>query len=207
MAVVITVAQQKGGAGKTMLAAQLAAAMAADRRVALLDIDPQASLTRWHALRAGKTVPSVHLSTVSGWRLGGEIDRLRQQFDVLIVDSPPVIDTDAKLAIRAADLVLVPMQPSPPDLWAAEATIKLAAAEKRPLRIVLNRAPAAGKLRAMVQAELARAGTPTLAAPLGNRAGFALAFAQGLGVTETAPKSLAAAELRAVLAELEQVIR
>lgn len=207
MAVVITVAQQKGGAGKTMLAAQLAAAMAANRRVALLDIDPQASLTRWHSLRAGKNAPAIHLSTVSGWRLGGELDRLRQQFDVLIVDSPPVIDTDAKLAIRAAGLVLVPIQPSPPDLWAAEATLKLAAAEKRPLRIVLNRAPAGGKLRALVEAELARAGTPALAATLGNRTSFPLAFAQGLGVTETAPKSLAATELRALLAELENVIQ
>jgi chromosome partitioning protein len=206
MAVVITVAQQKGGAGKTMLAAQLAAAMAGDRRVALLDIDPQGSLARWHALRAGRKVPAIHLSAVSGWRLAGELDRLRQGFDVLIVDSPPVIDTDAKLAVRAAGLVLVPMQPSPPDLWAAEGTLKLAAAEKRPVRVVLNRAPAGGKLRSLVEAELARAGTPALAATLGNRTGFALAFAQGLGITETAPKSLAAAELRAVLAELQQVI-
>ena len=54
MAVVITVAQQKGGTGKTTLAANLAAALAPGRRVAVLDIDPQRSLTRWHALRAGR---------------------------------------------------------------------------------------------------------------------------------------------------------
>jgi chromosome partitioning protein len=206
MAVIITVAQQKGGAGKTTLAACLAAALAADRRVAVLDIDPQRSLARWHALRTVHKVPAVHLSDISGWRLATEIDKLRKSFDVLIVDSPPQIDTDAKLAIRAADLVLIPVQPSPPDLWAAEGTLKLAAGEKRPTRLLLNRAPAAGKLRASVEAEMAAGGYARLDATLGNRQGFATAFAQGLGVTETAPKSLAAQELNAVLAELQALL-
>jgi len=207
MAVVITVAQQKGGAGKTTLAANLAAALAGRRRVALLDIDPQHSLARWHALRlARKTAAPILLSDVSGWRLAGELDRLRKDHDVLIVDSPPHIDTDAKLAVRGADLVLVPLQPSPPDLWAAEGTLKLAASEKRPARLVLNRAPAAGKLRRQVEADIARRGDLLLAATLGNRAGFASAFALGLGVTETAPKSVAAAELLALLAEIEGIV-
>ncbi len=152
MAVVITVAQQKGGAGKTTLAASLAAAYAGTRKVAVLDIDPQGSLANWHRLRAARTpAPApIALSDISGWRLAAELDRLRRAFAVLIVDSPPSVETDARLAIRSADLVLVPMQPSPPDLWAADATLKLAAAEKRRVRVVLNRAPAAGRLRAAV---------------------------------------------------------
>ncbi len=207
MSVVITVAQQKGGAGKTTLAANLAAALAEGRRVAVLDIDPQRSLSRWHALRAGRTgVPLVVLSEISGWRLGTEIDRLRKLHDVLIVDSPPQIDTDAKLAIRAADLVLVPLQPSPPDLWAAEGTLKLAAAENRTARLLFNRAPASGSLRAAVEAEIGGRGYPMLAATLGNRVGFAGAFAKGMGVTETAPRSTAAQELRAVLDELKGML-
>jgi chromosome partitioning protein len=207
MAVVITVAQQKGGAGKTTLAANLAAALAARRRVVVLDIDPQHSLARWHALRAqrGNAAP-ILLSDVSGWRLAAELDKLRRGHDVLIVDSPPQIDTDAKLAVRVADLVLIPLQPSPPDLWAAEGTLKLAAEEKRPARLVLNRAPASGKLRQQVEAEISRKGALLLAATLGNRTGFASAFARGLGVTETAPKSLAAAELLALLAEIEGIL-
>lgn len=207
MAVVLTVAQQKGGAGKTTLAANLAAALAPRRRVVLVDIDPQHSLARWHALRAARTgAAPVALSDVSGWRLAAELDRLRRGHDVLIVDSPPQIDTDARLAVRGADLVLVPLQPSPPDLWAAEGTLALAAAEQRPARLVLNRAPAGGRLRAEVEAEVRRRGHPMLAATLGNRAGIAGAFARGLGVTETAPKSAAAAEVRALLAELEGII-
>ena len=205
MAVVITVAQQKGGAGKTTLAANLAAAFAALRRVALLDIDPQHSLARWHGLRQGRPVAALGFSDLSGWRLAGELDRLRRDFDLLIVDSPPQIDTDARLAIRGADLVLVPVQPSAPDLWAAEGTLKLAADERRPARLVLNRA-AAGKLRTDAEAEIARLGYARLPSVLGNRAGVAGAFAQGLGITEAAPRSLAAAELRALLADIEGIV-
>ena len=56
-----------------------------------------------------------------------------------MVDTPPVIDADARRAMRGADLVVVPLQPSAPDLWAAEATLKLAKDEKRPVCLVLNR--------------------------------------------------------------------
>jgi chromosome partitioning protein len=85
--------------------------------------------------------------------------------------------------------------------------LKLARDEKRAFRLVLNRAPASGSLRAAVEAEIARQGLPRLEAVLGNRVGFAGAFAKGLGVTETAPRSVAAAELRAVLAEIMGAIR
>jgi chromosome partitioning protein len=207
MAVVITVAQQKGGAGKTMLTANVGAALAARRRVALLDIDPQRCLTRWHTLRAnGPGLPEIGFSNLSGWRLARELDRLRTSHDVLLVDTPPQVDIDARLAVRAADLVLVPVQPSPPDLWAAEATLALAREEKRPVRIVLNRAPAAGRLRAAIEAEIARLGYPMAGAVLGNRTGFAGAFARGLGVTEAAPRSSAAKELLALLEEIEGII-
>ena len=208
MSVVITVAQQKGGAGKTTLAANLAAGLAEGARVAVLDIDPQRSLARWHALRAAQGGRAeVVLSELSGWRLPAEIVRLRREFDVLIVDSPPQVDTDARIAIRAADLVLVPVQPSPPDLWAAEGTLKLARDEKRVVRLVLNRAPSGGSLRAAVEAEIASRGHEVLAATLGNRVGFAGAFARGLGVSESAPRSVAALELRALLDEIRGVLK
>ncbi|GAB0119714.1 ParA family partition ATPase [Acidisoma sp. 7E03] len=209
MALVLTVAQQKGGAGKSMIAANLAAAMAADRRVCLLDIDPQKSLTRWHALRAAsrKPLPAIGFSDVSGWRLQAELERLTASHAVVIVDTPPQVEAEAKRAIRAADLVLVPLQPSPPDLWAAAGTVALAAAEKRTVRLLLNRAPAASRLRSQVEREAQSAGYALLSATLGNRAGFANAFAQGLGVTEASPKSQAAAEIAALLAEVETLTR
>jgi chromosome partitioning protein len=205
---IITVAQQKGGAGKTTLAANLAVAFArAGAAVALLDIDPQRSLSRWHALRGDRPGRvSLHLSEVAGWRLAAELERLNRSHEVVVIDSPPQIETDARLAIRAANLVLVPVQPSLPDLWAAEGTLKLAAAEKRPARLVLNRAPPSGKLRDRVLAEIARNGDPLCAASLGNRIGLATAFADGLSILETSPKSVAAQEVLALMAELRTAL-
>jgi chromosome partitioning protein len=204
MAYVITVAQQKGGAGKTMLVATLAAAWAVSWRVAVLDTDPQRSLTRWHALRPATQRPIRH-SEVSGWRLAGELDRLRADHDIVLIDSPPQIETDAKLAIRSADLVLVPLQPSLPDLWAAEGTLKLAETERRLARVVLNRAQPGGALREQVMDLIATAGHPRFETVLGNRIGYANAFATGHGVTEAQPRSVAAQEVQALLAEIDRL--
>lgn len=214
MAVVITVAQQKGGAGKSTLVANLAAALAgapdAPRRVAVLDIDPQHSLARWNAIRVarapgGKVTAALTFSDLAGWRLAGELERLRREHDVVLVDSPPVLDADARRAIRGADLVVVPVQPSPPDLWAAEGTLKIAAEEKRPACLVLNRVGSA-RARLATESALRTQGLVVMPDALGNRAAFSHAFAQGLGVTEAAPRSLAAAELRALLAALLLVV-
>jgi chromosome partitioning protein len=207
MALVITVAQQKGGTGKTTLAANIAAALAPGLRVVLLDIDPQRTLTRWHALRMARPTPAPALgfSDVAGWRLAAELDRLRRSHDMVVIDSPPQVDTDAKLAVRGADLVLVPVQPSPPDVWAAEAMLQLAASEGRIARLVLNRVPAASRLRDSVRADIAARALPVLRSELGNRTGYALAFAEGLGVVEAEPRSSAAAEMRVLLAELQSM--
>ncbi len=187
-----------------MLTAQLAVALSAGHTVAVLDIDPQNSLTIWGKLRASAPKASVHIAcvTVSGWRLGIELDKLKASHDIVLIDTPPVIDSDARRAIRAADLVLVPLNPSPPDLWAAEGTLKLAAEEKRKVALVFNRAPASSRLRKRMEAEIAARGLNLLATALANRAGFANAFADGLGVTEAAPASPAADEMRGLANEL-----
>jgi chromosome partitioning protein len=208
MGKVITVAQRKGGAGKTMLASQLAVALAETHRVALLDIDPQGSLTIWAKLRAAapKAAYEITCAATAGWRLSAELDRLKAAHDFVLIDTPPVIDTDARRAIRASDLVLIPLNPSPPDLWAAEGTFKLAAEEKRRIALVFNRAPAGSRLRKRMEAEIAARGILLLEAALANRAGYANAFADGLGVTEAGPATQAAAELRALAAAVAGLV-
>jgi chromosome partitioning protein len=205
MAFVVTVAQQKGGAGKSTLAANLAAALAGEgHKVALLDTDPQASLGHWYSARmkqGGRVVP-LTFDSPSGWRTPGALDRLRRSEDFVIVDTPPHAETDTRLSIRAADLVLLPLQPSPADFWASDATLKLAAAEGRYVAAVLNRVPPQGKLKESIAAALVEKGVTLLVQTLGNRVQFATAFLDGLGVTEAAPKSPAAAEVRALAAEI-----
>jgi chromosome partitioning protein len=191
-----------------MLASQLAVALAETHRVALLDIDPQGSLTIWAKLRAAapKAAYGITCAATAGWRLSAELDRLKAAHDFVLIDTPPVIDTDARRAIRASDLVLIPLNPSPPDLWAAEGTFKLAAEEKRRIALVFNRAPAGSRLRKRMEAEIAARGILLLEAALANRAGYANAFADGLGVTEAGPATQAAAELRALAAAVAGLV-
>jgi chromosome partitioning protein len=209
MGKVIAVAQQKGGSGKTMLTAQFAVALAEDASVALLDIDPQGSLTIWGKLRAAapKAAGKLTLSTVSGWRLASELEKLKAAHDYVFIDTPPVIDSDARRAVRGADLVLIPLNPAPPDLWAAEGTLKLAAEEKRKAALIFNRAPATSRLRKRMEAEIAARGILLLDAAIANRAGYANAFADGLGITESGPTTAAAAEIRAAVDAMKAAIR
>ena len=209
MGKVIAVAQQKGGSGKTMLTAQFAVALAGDATVAVLDIDPQASLSIWGKLRANapKAAAKLTISSVSGWRLANELEKLKATHDFVLIDTPPVIDSDARRAVRGADIVLIPLNPSPPDLWAAEGTLKLAAEEKRRAALIFNRAPATSRLRKRMEAEIAARGILLLEPALANRAGYANAFADGLGVTEAGPTTQAADEIRAAVEALKAAIK
>lgn len=201
MASVVTVAQQKGGAGKTTLVIQLATALRAlGRRVALIDIDPQGSLTGWMRLREHRQreAPELRFAMIGGWRLGVEVDRLKRESDVILVDTPPHTEIDAKAAIRSADLVLVPCQPSSLDIWASQATIEHAAKERRKVALVLNRVPPRGRSIEEARAALLELGAPALASQLGNRQAFVTSVTAGLGVVESEARSAAADEVRAL---------
>ncbi len=204
MAFVIAIAQRKGGAGKSTVAANLATALAeSGHRVGLLDIDPQRSLARWDQQRGeSKKARALHFEAPTGWRLPATLERLKREQDFLLLDTAPHDDTDARLAIRGADLVLVPLQPSAADLWSMDATLDLAKQERRPFRLLLNRVPAAGKLREEIEGQLRDRRLPVLDAVLGNRTAYAQAFMAGLGVVEAAPRGPAAVEARALAAAL-----
>jgi chromosome partitioning protein len=203
--IVVTIAQQKGGAGKSTLAAHLAVAWAGQKqRVALVDIDPQASLGAWHALREaalkGKT--GFDFTALTGWRTAAEVERQARNHDIVVIDSPPHAETEARLAVRAADLLLVPVQPSPMDVWATRPTLDLAKAEKVPVLLILNRVPPRANLTETMLAKLAELGVGVAAARIGNRVALATAMAEGRGITETEPGSRAGQEIAALAAEI-----
>lgn len=205
-ATVLTIAQQKGGAGKTTLAAQLAIAFAAaGKSVALVDIDPQGSLAQWHRLRDGASAAARHsLDTthVAGYRVATELDRVRRSHDMILIDSPPHAETEAKLAVRAANLVLIPIQPSPMDVWATAPTVRLAESVGVPVLAVLNRVPPRGNIVEIMHKQLADQGLRVAATTIGNRIAFTSSMLEGLGVLETAPRTAAAREIRALADEI-----
>ena len=139
MGYAITFAQQKGGAGKTTVLAHLAAAWAgAGRDVAIIDLDPQRSLTRWAEIRKD---PAITVIESKDYRAGGDIKAAKKVHDFVLIDCPGAASSLLENAMRESDLVLAPCQPSVMDVWALGPVIATATKLKRPLRILMNRMP------------------------------------------------------------------
>lgn len=197
---VITFAQQKGGAGKTTVVAHLAAAWAeAGRTVALIDLDPQQSLTRWAGLRND---PAIALIESRDYRAGGDIKAAKRSHDFVLVDCPGAASSLLENAMRESDLVVAPCQPSVMDVWALESVAATAARLKRPLRILLNRMPPRLGSLDEVLAALGDNRALLLATQIGNRNGFSKAMLDGRTAAELAGRSTAAAETYGLRAEI-----
>lgn len=205
---IITIAQQKGGAGKTTMAAQLATTMLnTGSSVATIDIDPQGSLSLWYTARIAslKSEDKLIHSQLQGWRLKKEAERLAEDVDFVIIDAPPHAESEATIAIRTADLVLIPMQPSPMDLWASRPTITTAKEEGTDTLIVLNRVAPRTKLTAAISEKLKELETPIAQSTLGNRVAFASSMMEGKGVIETEKNSTASKEIQELAGEVKKM--
>ena len=177
-------------------------------KVVVVDIDPQGSLTHWYEERKkvfdGET--GITHAQITGWRTQNEVEKLAKEHDLVLVDSPPHAETEAKIAIRVADLVIVPVQPSPMDLWATRPTLDLARQENIPTLIVLNRMPPRAKLADDLAAEVAKMVTPpqvdVAETRIGNRVAYAGALYQGRSVTEMGKRTSAAQEMSALAKDI-----
>ena len=208
---IITVAQQKGGSGKTTLAAHLAVALrrhlvlGVPARIALLDCDPQGSLGEWFEAREaalGENETGLSFRTASGWGARREARSLARDYDFVVIDTPPKSDVESRPAIEVAGLVAVPVQPTPVDLWATRPTLEAIAKEGAACMLVINRAQPRAALTQDISAAIEALGHPAARTRLGNRVGFAASMGRGLTVLETEPGSKGAAEVDALAAEL-----
>ncbi|MBJ6370825.1 ParA family protein [Sedimentitalea sp. CAU 1593] len=201
---VITIAQQKGGSGKTTLAVNLAVGFVrAGKSVALMDTDPQGSAGRWFMTRLDTLEePGLTFSTASAWGASYECRKLAQDHDIVIVDTPPKADSDLRPALRAADLVLVPVATSHLDLWAVESVLDLALREDKPALIVMTRSRAGTRLAEDVGAKAAELAAEIAETSMANRVVYAETLGQGRAAPE-APKGPARAEVENLVREVQ----
>ena len=203
---IVSFLNQKGGVGKTTLAIHVAEALArCHQRVLLVDADPQGSALDWAAARRGESLfPVAGLPKAS---IHKELPTLARGYDVVIIDGPPRVYDVARSAIMASDLVVVPVQPSPYDVWAAKEIIDLmheATVFKPDLKsaFAINRKIVNTALGRDVVDALADYPIPVMNTAICQRVALAESAAQGQTVFETAPNHPAGKELLALVDEI-----
>ncbi|HEY4311647.1 MAG TPA: ParA family partition ATPase [Pirellulales bacterium] len=203
---IIAFLNQKGGVGKTTLAVHVADALARRKKcVLLVDADPQGSALDWAASRKGEPLfPVAGLPRAS---IHKELPVLAKGYDFVLIDGPPRVYEVARSAIMASDLVLIPVQPSPYDVWAAKEIVDLlreASVYKPTLKsaFAINRKIVNTALGRDVVEALAEYPIPVLKTAICQRVALAESAGQGQTVFETAPDNPAVRELIALVDDI-----
>ncbi len=207
----IALLNQKGGVGKTTLATNLAASFAlSGDRVLYIDSDPQGSGLDWSAARKAK--PLFNVVGLPKSTIHRDLPTLALPYQWVFIDGPPRVYDVARSAIMSADLVLIPVQPSPYDVWSAKEIVDLineASIMKPNLKaaFVVNRKIVNTAIGRDVTEALAGFTLPVLKAAISQRVGFAESAGQGLTVLETDPQGSAAKEIRALVSEIRGYLK
>lgn len=195
----ISIISQKGGAGKTTLAINLAgAAAAAGMDVVVIDLDPQASAKGWHDTRENKEAPvvvSAHASRLPEMQAAARENGAK----LCIIDTAPHSESNALEAARAADLILIPCRASSLDLKAISTSINLAKLAGKEAVIVINGAQPRGSLASQADEAIQHSyGMPVLETRVTQRMAFVHSVTEGKTVFEYEPDGAAAAEIKAL---------
>ena len=204
---IIGVLNQKGGFGKSTIAINMAAVYAQARpRVLLVDADPQGSAMAWSAARdlpplfpvIGGAKPTLHK----------DMPELSRDYHVVVIDGAPRVNELGRSAIMASDMVLIPVQPSPYDVWASAEIVQLvreAQQFKENLKVafVVNRKIANTAIGRDVASALAEFDVPVLPVALHQRVLFAEIRRPGAGGVRGGPNSDAAREIAALVENIE----
>ena len=212
---ILAFVNQKGGPGKTTLAMHVTGQLArGGARVLIADADPQATATRW-AAAAPEDAPfpaAVAGLSHAGEKLHRELLKYLVPYDWIVVDCPPSAESNlTRSALLVADLAVIPVVPSPPDLWAGIAIRQVLSDvtvlnDRLRSRLVVNRRKAGTRLAAHTLDLLPRYGIPVLQSQVGEREAFRHAAAAGVTVADLPRAGRAAAEISALTDELLLVL-
>lgn len=204
---VIAVLNQKGGSGKTTIATHLARALQLDGKdVLLVDSDPQGSARDWAAVREDQPLTVVGIDRPT---IDRDLKNVARK-DFVVIDGAPQAADLAVSAIKAANFVLIPVQPSPYDIWATADLVELVKQRievtdgRLQAAFVVSRAIKGTKIGAEVAEALAGYGLPVLESRITQRVSYPGTAAAGSTVVDAEPDSDAAAEVRALANEIKQ---
>ncbi|WP_437186750.1 ParA family partition ATPase [Planctomicrobium sp. SH668] len=206
----IAVLNQKGGAGKTTIATNLAHALVLDGcKVLLVDADPQGSLRDWNEVNGGELIPVIGLDRET---LAKDLQAVSKGYDYVVIDGAPQIARLSAAAVKAADLVLIPVQPSPYDIWACADLVDIILARRE----VTNGQPAAAfvisrlikktRLSTDVVKALSEYQIPVLDTGTSQRVVYPTSAAGGKTVFQSEPHGPAAKEIIKIKKELLEVL-
>ena len=210
MSKIVAVLNQKGGAGKTTLSTNLARALQlAGDKVLLVDSDPQGSARDWNAAGNGELLPVIGLDRAT---LAKDIQAIQDNQDWLIIDGAPQIAELAIAAIKCADMILIPVQPSPYDVWACEDLVEIIKTRqeitngKPKAAFVLSRVIKNTQLSKEIGEALEGYGLPVFKHFTSQRVIYPKTAVTGSTVLDADTAGEAAAEIRAIAQELKEFL-
>jgi chromosome partitioning protein len=210
MSKIIAILNQKGGAGKTTLATNLARALQLNgHQVLLVDSDPQGSSRDWNAAGNGEYVSVVGLDRPT---LAKDIQAIKGNHDFIIIDGAPQIAELAVAAIKCADVILIPVQPSPYDIWACEDLVDIIKARqevtdgKPKAAFVVSRVIKNTKLSKEITQALQGYELPVFKSVTCQRVIYPQSATTGSSVIDSEPNGEASIEIKAIMQELKEFL-